>query len=78
MYRGLGTTYQFATSLPLMRSFTVDMPVAAMTEEAMQTVRSDLGAFVKDNIPWIVGAMLGTALVGGVLANWIVPGRRRA
>jgi hypothetical protein len=78
MYRGLGTSYQFTTSLPLMSSFSVDMPVQAMTEEAMQTVRAELDDIIKDNIPWIVGAMLGAAFVGGALANWIVPGSRRA
>lgn len=78
MYRGLGTSYQFGTSLPLMSSFSVDMPIEAMTAEAMQTVRSELGDIAKRNIPWIVALMLGSAFVGGVLANWIVPGGRRA
>ena len=38
MYRGLGTTYQFSTSLPLMRSFTVDMPVQAAYDDVTPEV----------------------------------------
>jgi len=74
MRRALGTTYNFSSSLPLLGQFSVDMPIAAMTGEAMQTVRSEL----RSMLPWILGGAVVSAFAGAALAMWIVPGKGRA
>ena len=74
MYRGMGTTYDFSSSVPLLGRFSVDMPIAAMTQESVETMRQE----VKADLPWIIVTTVVSAFVGASLANWIVPGRRRA
>jgi len=73
MYQGLGTSYHIGTNLPLMQSFTVDLPVAEMTEEAMGVVRAE----VKEMLPWIALGAVVAGFAGAAIANFIVPGGRR-
>ena len=72
----LGTSYDFQSSLPLLGRFSVDMPIAAMTAEAMQTVREQVREEVKGYWPMLLVAAVGASFVGAVLANWLVPARR--
>lgn len=78
MRSALGTTYQFQSSLPLLGRFSVDMPVASMTAEAMQTARVELRAELRAAAPWVVAGALLAAFLGAAAANWIVPARSRA
>jgi hypothetical protein len=50
------------------------MPIAAMTQESVQTMRQE----VKSDLPWIIAVAALSAFAGAALANWIVPGRGRA
>ena len=68
----LGTTYTFTTNLPLLGRFEADVPVAAMTEEAVSTAMP----LLMPRLGWALVAVTAGAFLGSVLANWLVPARR--
>jgi hypothetical protein len=64
----LAGTYQIQTSIPLVGSFNATIPVADITQEALAEVKAQLW--------WVALGALGIVVVGGVVANWIMPARR--
>jgi hypothetical protein len=72
----LAGTYTFATSVPLLGSFTVDVPVAALAEEAAPALLGSVSQQLKRQLPWVVLGLLCVATAGAVVANLLVPSRR--
>ena len=70
MYVGMGKPYQIQTSVPLIGTFTADIPVDQMTSDAMDYAE----ARTKAKLPYLIGGLvvvvgLTVGLVGLMLGR---------
>jgi hypothetical protein len=74
MYRpvGLGKLYTIGTDVPLVGAIQADIPIEAMTLDALAVVKDE----ARGTIPWIALGLAGVTIVSVAVAGAFFLGRR--